>query len=460
MRRMLAVATVSLVVLVAIGAWRARADTLDEMKGSLDQARVAQALLAMRDASVDDGLRALEAIPGLRHLQVELRDESGRVVSRVSDEDSDTWLVRQWRAGFGTLWAVPRNDQAVSYPVPLRDGRVWAAHLTATPDSEVVESISNLVGILVLLLAAFSAMLAAMYGSVRRSLQPLQTLVDAIAGVERHELSPVKALPPMPVRELESIAQSLRHLAAAQERSEAGRRVLAHRLLSLQEEERQRIARDLHDEFGQRLTALRVDATWLQRSGSTDGKGERVIAGMVEQLTMIQDDVRRLLASLRPLGTTPTGLEERPETMGRLRSMLAEIVRGWARADGADGPSIELLMDTAGDDEPIPPAVALTVYRMTQEAITNVVRHAAARHCTVAVSARDGADGGRLLHWQVSDDGHGIVDTEAALRRGTGLAGLKDRVWTLAGRFELTRPETGSGTVLQASFRIDGGVAP
>jgi two-component system sensor histidine kinase UhpB len=259
----------------------------------------------------------------------------------------------------------------------------------------------------------------------------------------------------MPIRELEAIAQALRHLAAAQERSELGRRVLAHRLMSLQEDERQRLARDLHDEFGQRLTALRVDASWLQRAGVMQSQARQVVEGMVEQVALIQDDVRRLLARLRPLGVTPSGVELGPQTLGRLRSMLVELAAGWSAAGIGRGPRVELQMDPCFDDQPLGQGLALGLYRITQEALTNVMRHAGATRCQVTLSAHSTADSGCTIEWRVADDGCGLADLEAALRRGTGLAGLKDRIWTLGGALSATPGIGGAGLALQAHFRAD-----
>ncbi|CAD5366999.1 Histidine kinase [Rubrivivax sp. A210] len=456
MRRAMVVALTCLLALLVLGVLSTRTDTQREMEGSLDIARASQALARLREAPLADGLGRLQAMPGLRHLQMELRDESGQVVVRLADEESSAWLARQWRR-LSSWLATARPATELAYGVPLQDGRVWSVTLTASPDSEILESASNLVGLFLLMVASCAAMLAAMRWSVRRSLRPLRTLVDAIAGVERHELTAVAALPAMPIRELEAIAQALRHLADAQARSEAARQVLAHRLMSLQEDERQRLARDLHDEFGQRLTALRVDASWLQRAGGLQIKAQAIVAGMGLQISLIQDDVRRLLARLRPLGVTPAGVDQRPQTLGGLAAMLAELAEGWSGR--ARGPVITLHIAESGGQQVLAQDLALGLYRITQEALTNVMRHADARRCEVEIALRDDGGPGPTLVWRVADDGRGIADLEAALRRGTGLAGLKERVWTLGGRFEASCGADCPGTALNAEFHLGGSEA-
>jgi two-component system sensor histidine kinase UhpB len=459
MRRAMGVGVSCLLVLLVLGIWRARTDTWREMQGSLDLARASQALAQLREQPLEEGLRRLSAMPGLRHLQMVLRDESGQVVLGLTDEESGAWLVRH-SPGLASWLGSVRPATELSYGVPLQDGRVWTVALSATPDSEMLESAANLFGLALLMALSCAAMLLAMRWSVRRSLQPLRTLVEAIADVERHEAQSVAKLPAMPIRELETIAQALRHLAAAQMRSEAGRRVLAHRLMSLQEEERQRLARDLHDEFGQRLTALRVDASWLQRAGGLDAKARQIVVGMGEQISLIQDDVRRLLARLRPLGVMPSEAEVPTQTLGGLHSMLTELVQGWSGSAGDRGPKVELLIDRRSDVHPLAHDLALGLYRITQEALTNVMRHADATRCEVQISAVDEAQDGSVVLWRVTDDGRGIDDVDAALRRGTGMAGVKERIWTLGGHFEGSPGPGGRGTQWRAEFRVPAGPQP
>ena len=95
------------------------------------------------------------------------------------------------------------------------------------------------------------------------------------------------------------------------------------------------------------------------------------------------------------------------------------------------------------------------MYRITQEALTNVMRHAAASRCSIAVSVDAGAGHDHVLTWRLRDDGQGIGDLDAALRRGTGLAGFKDRIWALDGTFACLSGPGRTGTELRAEFPIE-----
>jgi two-component system sensor histidine kinase UhpB len=266
----------------------------------------------------------------------------------------------------------------------------------------------------------------------------------------------------MPIRELDATAQALRRLAASLEQAEDARRLLAHKVLTLQEDERQRLARDLHDEFGQRLTALRADAAWLRRRLAGDEAAEAVVEGMGEQIARIQQDVRGLLARLRPLEDSGAGTE----SAARLAALLAELATSWSRGAGSGGLQGEAAVhrhfaDGRDTTDPaalaalaLPRALVLTLYRISQEAFTNAARHGGARRAQVVVEIRDGAPGELVLHWSAADDGRGLVQSEGALARGNGLAGIQERVWALEGEFTWSAANPPPMTGLQLRARL------
>ena len=226
---------------------------------------------------------------------------------------------------------------------------------------------------------------------MRRALAPLNRLLAAIAGNENHDLQRVQALPTMPVRELEAVAASLRHLAGALDAAQARRRLLSQQLLSLQEDERARLARELHDEFGQRLTALRVDAAWLSRRLAGQPETGPVIAGMAKQCQQIQHDICGLLTRLQPFGPPDLALRSadgvalvETHSLARLIELLRSLVAAKSTSAGREGTALHLKWLTAqadGQTGPapgtaraeawrLPQALALSLYRISQESLT------------------------------------------------------------------------------------------
>lgn len=202
-------------------------------------------------------------------------------------------------------------------------------------------------------------------------------------------------------------------------------------LQSVREEERKALARELHDELGQSLTGLRMDADWLAQS--CRGADAAVHAKITAMTRLIDDTlklVRRMSADLRPAVLDDLGLE----------AGLEWLLSGFQQRSGVDC-SARLALGDGGLPEP----AATTVFRLVQESLTNVGRHARARSVRVEAELADG-----WLSASVSDDGAGF---DPAGRRGGsfGLIGMEERLRALGGELHIaSRP--GAGT--RVSFRL------
>jgi two-component system sensor histidine kinase UhpB len=448
MRLALVVAAAFLLLSLGLGLAAARSDTRAEISGALALARMEQ---QMRELPADDAaaLDSLRHLGELRHVRLRISDADGRMLLGADEPPPSASLRWLMQATLGRN--AESAQQTVSWPVQRANARSWTATLVASPESEQREALSNLLGLFALLSASSLLMLAAMQWNVRRAFRPLQAMLGAIARIERQDLAGVQALPNMPIRELEAISGALKQLASSLEQAEEARRVLSDKILSLQEDERQRMARDLHDEFGQRLTALRVDAAWLQKRLSGDADAARVVAGMNDQIAHIQRDVRDMLARLHPLA----GAAGETDSAARLASLLDGLASSWSRSNAGglrcearvaratqvvpDAPGPGAAAETAALAAlRLPRAVVLALYRISQEAFTNAVRHGGARHALVRVEIDDSRPAAVVLEWSASDDGQGLQQPESALQRGNGLAGIKERVWALDGEFGWT----------------------
>lgn len=440
MRGALAVAALGVVLALTLGMWRARSDIREETDAAMVLAQ-AMARLAGNTARPREVLLAeLSALPltsASRHLRLQVRDAAGRALLSEPAPEPLAPPLAGLTALSRSLFPPP-PPQTVRWSLALADGERWTVELTAAPDSEQHEALAQLLELLLLLLGGSALLLAVLYGNVRRSFRPLRPLLDAIASVERAELAPLRSLPAMPIRELDAIATALRHLAGALEQAEGSRRLLSRQVMTLQEDERHRLARELHDELGQHLTALRVDAAWLARRLAGQPELTGVAAGMGVQCERIQQALRELLTRLRPLGA-----EGEREPLARLRALLESLVAAWGQSPGQPTRcTLDFDAGLLGPDAPLPRDLVLTVYRISQEALTNVARHAQAGRAALRVRFVDTGAQGWVLDWSVEDDGIGLPEA-AAWRRGNGLAGVKERIWAAGGdlQCEPARPE-------------------
>ncbi len=218
---------------------------------------------------------------------------------------------------------------------------------------------------------------------------------------------------------------------------------LSRRALELQEAERRAIARELHDVTGQALTALRIDLELLKAAA-----GEEERAGLLARAISTTDgaveDVRRTLQRLRAAVLDELGLQEALVRLGQAfqeRHGVQVSIDVALEGDAALEGDVALAGGVALERVPLPPTVEVGCYRVCQEALTNVARHAGADTVEVSARLRDGE-----LWLRVEDDGRGF---EVATSEGAGLAGMRERVALLGGRLEIRSRRQG-GTCLQA----------
>jgi signal transduction histidine kinase len=201
----------------------------------------------------------------------------------------------------------------------------------------------------------------------------------------------------------------------------------------VREAERTRIARELHDELAQWLTAIKMDITWL--SGRLPGDQPRLLerADKMKQLVdTTVTSVRRIAADLRPVMLDDLGLVP----------SIEHVVHTFSERTGV---AVSLDMRIGGADLHDP--VATAVYRMVQEALTNIARHARATSVAVAVTVADG-----MLYVRVEDNGVGIPDAPAA-QGSHGVLGIRERARTLGGEARIYRPPDG-GTVVDIAIPL------
>lgn len=232
----------------------------------------------------------------------------------------------------------------------------------------------------------------------------------------------------------ERTAQLLEAKASLQA-SQAQLQELAGFLQSVREEERSRIARELHDELGQALTALRIDLGWLQ--GQSESLGAPVIERAGAAYALVErtiDALRRISEGLRPGMLDVLGL-------------AAAIEHHVTQFGERSGIACALSMNR--EEFEIGGPLATAIFRLVQEALTNVLRHAAASQVTVGIE--DGDDEIRV--W-VTDDGQGFQSPGG--KKTFGLLGMRERVKMLGGRLEITS-QPGQGTRIDACFPKQGG---
>jgi two-component system sensor histidine kinase UhpB len=220
----------------------------------------------------------------------------------------------------------------------------------------------------------------------------------------------------------EARAELLRRIALERELAAALRenRRLVQAQMQIQEEERRRLARELHDELGQHLNAIKIDAVTIRSSADTDvRRAARSIVDLADHLHAIVRDMTR---RLRPAGLDELGLP----------AALENCLESWR----GRVPNLDLELSMNGDLDGLGEALNMTLYRLIQEGLTNVSRHAHARRVDIRLQRGAARGENGEIELTLNDDGRGF---EAATwnGEGVGLIGMRERVEALGGRLEI-----------------------
>lgn len=373
-----------------------RSDIEAEISAS---ARLVGVLLAADASSNGSGAALTELLSGagIRHLNIRT---AGQPPARA---DPHPLLAR--------LGLVP----PVQSEQEIRIGN-QTLYIAPNPGSEISERLRDTVQIWITLLFYSGTTLLIAWWSADRALKPVRALEDGLHRLARGERNP--ALPAFALREFRQVAGAIEHLAHALDESRAAQHALARQLISVQEDERRALARELHDEMGQTLTALNATATYLARNADRLPPGEvaECANDLRRDIRTSSEQMRAMLKTLRPHGLHASGLVQ----------TLNELVDGWrGRSTG-----IEFSVSLQSPVPDVADMTALTLYRVVQEALTNVVRHSGARHCEIRVTSTQ-----TQLRVEVVDDGCGLL--AAGIARRGGLLGMMERVDMAGGQLEL-----------------------
>ena len=329
-----------------------------------------------------------------------------RTAARVHVGSVPAWFV--------ALLSIPRLGAAY----PIRIGTAHVGDIVFSPDlsADIFEKWIGFLAIVssgsaLMLLAALSAFLV-----TGTALRPLSELGAGLTRMRNGDYD--TAIPMTGPPEIRKSCGEANQLAATLKRLSRDNRGLLRKLVSVQDDERRELARELHDEMGPLLFAIRANATALseQANGGAPEPGSPA-EGILGAAEALQQANRRILEGLSPLYVGELGLDE--------------SIRTLARNAQSQAPNVKIIVMIDPRLNELDGLLSQTTYRVIQEGVTNVLRHAWAT--TMDVAARIDAD---RVAIEISDDGVGLPQRAAF---GRGLTGMRERVRALNGSFELSR---------------------
>lgn len=407
------IASVMLILIFSaiIAVWQARNSVEREVNSSINLA-VQMIEFGLNQTSStseekDAWLAKIATMQPVRHLNISIKKNENQLKNTnatklnndLNDEKKSTprWFIKSVMVDFFIH----------NYDIKIADGSIKAIVITANPMDEINEAWEetksffwSIVLMLFIMFLTVNLVFNAMLDSVK-------AILSGLRQVEKGHFDHV--LPQFKISEFDAIALEINGMSLALKAAQEKNQALARHTMQIQETERQNMSRELHDEMGQSLTAIKAMAITCQQP-NTDVKA--VTSSIVDICNHLSVVVRSMMRTLHPLSLSELGLG----------ATLSELVREWQRRSGEI--QFDLDYDQALDN--LSHDITIHVYRIVQECLTNVVRHANATKVVILVVKR-----GDKVMIIVSDNGQG----KQLNSPGFGLLGMRERAENLGGKF-------------------------
>ena len=305
-------------------------------------------------------------------------------------------------------------------------------YLIADPSDEIQEAWHESKLFLSVLLLLTLVISAAIYLVLGRALKPIKPILEALAEIEGGHYR--KRLPDFDLSEFSRISRSFNTMAEKLDHSQAENSRLSEEMLNMQEHERRYLARELHDEMGQSLSAIKALA-----ASSRALDAPNLVAENLTAISHICDDlfkvVRDMMQRLRPQVLDDLGLIP----------ALEELVQKWrVQSDCHVALHIDPLLTNIKLDNDI------HMYRIVQEAVTNAIKHSDASEILINITATK-TDNGKQIEIAIIDNGNGFEHDE--ILEGTGLHGISERAASLGAKLDI-QSHSGDGTQVTVSLPV------
>jgi len=410
---------VSVIIIMLLGSltaiWQARQSVAAEVLSSVNLARqmidFAVTNIPVANRKGTDWIEKLHNSQHVRHLNFTLVSENS---------EPNIWMG--WQGGSRETsapdWfvdAVKVNPVTAAYDVNMADGSIRTILISADPMDEISEAWSESLAFFF----TMSAMIFLIYLMINLVFQSVfksvNMIVNGLRQVESGQYGHV--LPSSQISEFDAIATEINAMSAALKKAQSENQALAKHTIQIQESERQTMSRELHDEMGQSLTAIKAMAVTVKQPNVEVEPAANSIIDVCNHLAVV---VRSMMRTLHPLSLADLGLG----------ATLKDLVGEWERRH----PDLAVELDYDAELDLLDNKVAIHVYRIVQECLTNVVRHASASHVKVRL-VLIGKPDMPMVNIFVTDDGQG---GSADSKKGFGVLGMRERVESLGGKFKFT----------------------
>lgn len=406
-------AIVILVLGGSITIWQAREAIKDEVASSINLAVQLIEFSYKDKPSINFGnsgwLTQLNSLQAIRHLNIQLKTPSGKIISLLKQNvlKGKQDIPPQWFVSLvGSYYPV------TEYPFTSSDGTPLILTIEANPLDEITEvwqqTMIFFISIVLLTLLSFFAV----HLTFNQALRSIEKIVGGLRAIEKGQYQ--HKLPEFKIGEYNTIAKAINQMTEELSIAEQQYSELTKHSLNIQEKERQYLAQELHDELGQSLTAIKVMTVTARHPKSDILQITQSITGICDHLIHV---VRTMMYQLHSHILTELGLI----------AALDDIIKHWKERN----PHLSIAVDCSDEMDTLPEEMSIHLYRVIQECITNMVRHAEAQHINIILYMNS-----KNIFLSVIDDGIGCdINT---IESGFGLRGMQERIKIMGGELNIS----------------------
>lgn len=407
--RILSSALCILILGTALAIWQARKSVDKEVDASIHLALQLIALSLDNNGVFrqSDDLSHFSTLQQTRHLSIQIQKPDGQIINFTGDNKPShpedlppAWFILLVQSDYPT----------VKHELKTQNGEFLTLVIQAQPLDEITEVWEETLRFLSLILVLTLLTFIVVSLALNKSLKSISLIVKTLRNIENGNYQ--QKLPPFEIHEFDSIANAMNHMMVELDKTRQENRALTQHSLSIQEDERQHLSQELHDELGQSLTAIKVMAVTVKHPKAEQEKISESIVSICNHLMLV---VRSMMQQLHPLVLKELGL----------KACLNDLIQHWA----VRNPDLNLTIDCDDCVDSINKTIAIHIFRVIQECLTNVIRHSQANTVYIRLNLIEQPH--TQLHLNVSDNGKGCDLTTH--QPGFGLLGMKERIKSLNG---------------------------
>jgi len=353
-----------------------------------------------------DNLLGLKDLDLIRHLSIQLLDSDGNIIDENKNLNTEVHIPMWFQ---NTLDIYSKDLEILDFPLMQFGDQIGAVKVIPNPIYEYDEIWQQFKNGLIIAMIFFVFVNFSIFFLFGKIISPINLLIEGFKNLEQGKYKNNKEN--FGISELDILRVKLNQLTVKLKKNDERIHELNQKLISIQEQEKKEISRDLHDEIGQSLAAIQVQAAAIKTSRKANAQADLIISTTKDLMHQTRNLIKRLSLSI----IDDLGIED----------ALIDLIKNWSRRTRCQNINVNINLP---DSKIFKPQLSETVYRLTQEALTNISKHSRPKEVLISVRRYE-----NVIHLSFMNNG---ILKRTKKTDGIGILGMQERVKNLSGSFK------------------------